>query len=56
MIKKRCPKCNGKMYVDHNYQDEIYCMICGYVEYFESAPAEVLPNPFEKELCLASSR
>ena len=37
------------MYVDHNYQDEAYCVICGYAAYIERITTKFLPNPFEFE-------
>jgi ribosomal protein S27AE len=49
MNNYRCPRCSGKMYVDHNYQDEAYCVICGYAAYFERITTKFLPNPFECE-------
>ena len=45
----RCPRCGGKMYADHNYEDEAYCMTCGYVEYFENISTVFLENPFEED-------
>ena len=45
----RCPRCGGKMYADHNYQDEAYCMTCGYVEYFENISSGFLENSFEED-------
>jgi predicted nucleic acid-binding Zn ribbon protein len=48
-ILNKCPKCSGKMYIDPGYQDEAYCMACGYVEYLESVSTGFLPNPFEYE-------
>jgi ribosomal protein S27AE len=47
MNNRKCPKCAGKMYIDPHYQDEAYCMACGYVKYFESVFTRFLPNPFE---------
>jgi len=46
---KKCPRCSGQIYVDHNYKDEAYCLACGYVEYFERVSVKFLPNPFEYE-------
>ena len=44
MNNHKCPRCSGKMCVDPHYQDEAYCVVCGYVEYFESVSAKFPPN------------
>ena len=48
-VLKKCPRCSGQIYVDHNYKDEAYCISCGYVQYFKRGSVKFLPNPFKCE-------